>query len=508
MQNDTIIPIERPTTPYVPPTGGSNVLANDPLILWGIGIAIVLVLIVLLLRRWAKKQAVRTLDEVNPSLSDLNSGLFSLNTYLAIQGGLAIVISVVCTLSIVFILVNPLITILTCASAIFGSGYVREKAMNAYRAGYKNRHNLEGYLRNKKGDKKRYNWSDIKFMQPYTNDEEQYQKLKVEITKLNADKQELSTAIKAEIDLLVESIETLETEVLKLTIAEEAKADAEPEQDEEGKDLPIDMPDFDALTETLAPYQKTIKSHQDRIIELGETFDLSKEGMIDLDALDANPILINNNYLVIVVSRGMLKNNLDFVDWFDYDIFGEFQVPCAGPELREITTLHRVKDNPNDDKYRMDEYIPCFVSIFDDRQSRNAIRPLEAIDMETNDIIAALAKAMGVERKHTAGEINTSKALTGDLLNEDRDFELLVEARSDAKALKIIDAEKKLKSLDKIAEYITPGILTMLAVLVLGIFLGYMWGQNSILVGIGVVVSGFLNKKQDTPLFDEQNWGE
>jgi len=388
---------------------------------------------------------------------DLDSEQFSLGTYLAIQGGLAIVISVVCTISIIFVLVNPLITILTCAASIGMSGYVREKAMNAYRADYKNRQNLEGYMRDRMGNKRRYSWSDIEFLEPYEPNETIYVKLAAEVTKINAEraKGEKFKPIKKEIARLHKQLEQANERRSKIEKKIMAGKIAPPEKDSDGHTI---VPDEDdkkmdryipfsekEIEEMRQPIALEIENLEAQIVIAGK--DLPKE--IDLEKLVPNPILIKKVFLVIVIAKDRIKNRLDFVNWYDYDIFGEFRVPTSGPFLREISTLHRVKPDPENARYRLDEYVPVFTSLFDDGHSREAIKSLEVIDMETNE----------VERKHTAGEINTSSAMAHNLLNEDRDFDLLVEVSSDNKAHKIIDSEKKLKSLNKMVDWITPPII-------------------------------------------------
>jgi phosphate/sulfate permease len=481
--NVTFVPIQTPTT-HTTFTGGGDtvVLIMNPWIWVFIIGALLSVFLIFFLRRWAKKQSKKTLDMVNPSLDDLDTTAFSLRNYLLIQGGMAVVISTVCTVSLLFVLIDPIITVLTCAASIGLSGYGREKAMNAYRSTYKNRQNLEGYMRTKRGEKRRYNWVNIKFLNPYTNDEVQYKKLKASITKINADKAPDTDENKRKILNLNRQIEEKYKEID--TIKSKIKVEEDPKAKEE-------------LEESIKTIDEKVLELETSIINLGDKISETVPKVIDIDKYKSNPILINEEYLVIVIARGNLKHNIDFVDWFDYDLFGEFTVPCAGPELRELTSMHRVKTDPSDVTFRMDEYIPVFVSIFDDKLSREMLIPLESIDMETNDMIAALATAQGVERKHTAGEINTSKALTSDLLNEDRDFDLLVATRADSEAMKIIDAEKKLKTLDTVMESVTPGLLTIIVAIIFGIIIGYFWGQNSILISVGAVMSGRLKRKHD-----------
>lgn len=337
-------------------------------------------------------------------------------------------------------------------------------------------------MRTKKGDKRRYSWANIKFLNPYTPDENQYQKLVVQVSKVNALALEEGTKGRKEILALHDEIEKLRKEIQKIDYLGIHGEKIEVEDDGGGdkkEEPPRKFYTIEEIAEMREPILKEIRQSERELQILGK--DIPKE--IDLDILTPNPLMINGKYLVVIISRGILKNNVDFVDWYDYDIFGEFEVPCAGPELRELTTFHRVKVNPEDEAFRMDEYVPVFASIFDDGHARDALKPLEAIDLETNDIIAAMAKAMGVERKHTAGEINTSKALTGDLLNEDRDFELLVKCQSASKANKIIDAEKKLKSLDRILDYVTPPVVVLVTIFVVGCIIGYLLGQNSVLIG-------------------------
>jgi hypothetical protein len=502
--NSTIVPIEDPTTTIPTPYGGGETvtLIGNPLILLFIVGIIIAIFVLWRTKKWAFKQERRQLDEVNPSLNDLDSSVFSLSTYLAIQGGMAIIVSVVCTLSIIFVLINPMITILTCASTIGLSGYAREKAMNVHRANYKNRQNLEGYMRTKMGNKRRYSWANINFLNPYTPDEKMYMSLSAEVAKINAEKIEGDSVAKNKIMSLHTKVEKEKNKLAKINkkilrgkIILPPPEPEEPKSDDKGrlakigeigkKLKPDKMVDRfvpfseEEIEEMRKPVVREIERLEAEMVLLGEQ--IPKE--IDLDKLVPNPIMVNEKYLVIVIAKDIIKNRIDFVDWYDYDIFGEFKVPTAGPELREVSTFHRVKVDPQEESFRMDEYIPVFASLFDDGHSREALVPIEAIDLETNDLIAAMSKAIGVERKHTAGEINTSKALSGDLLNEDRDFELLVEVRSDSKAQKIIEAEKKLKSLNAMVDWITPPVVIMVTIFVLGTILGFLLGQNSILLG-------------------------
>ncbi|MHA1786584.1 MAG: hypothetical protein ACTSWU_00110 [Candidatus Thorarchaeota archaeon] len=487
-----IIPIEKPTTPYNPPSGGGDavVLGINPIIWAILGAFLLIIFFMFFVKNKVRKEEVKTLDEINPTLEDLDSAQFKLGTYLAIQGGLAIVISVVCTISIIFVLVNPLITVLTCTASIGMSGFAREKAMNSYRADYKNRQNLEGYMRDKKGNKRRYSWSDIEFLEPYEPNEEMYIKLAAKIATINALKadDEKYKPIKDEIaklnirlDKAKEKLSKVEKKILKgkIVLPLMDKEGNIIEEGEEKKKADRFAPfSDDEMEEMRRPIIDEIEHIESQIVV--KATDLPKT--IDLSKLVSNPILIRKRFLVIVIAKGRIKNRLDFVKWYDYDIFGEFVVPTSGPFLREVSTLHRVKPNPDDPRYRLDEYVPVFTSIFDDGHSRDAVKTIEVVDFETNEVLAAMAKSMGVERKHTAGEINTSSAMAHDLLNEDRDFDLLVDVASDSKAQKIIEAEKKLKSLNKIVDWVTPPVLVVIICFTIGILLGFFIGQNSILL--------------------------
>ena len=391
-ENKTVVPIENPINPTQPitnPYADSGALVAAPIDVAGVFMVVFMiafgVLIAYLAFKWMKKQDKITLDEVNPTLDDLDSGGFSLNTYLAIQGGMAVMISVVCTLSLIFVLVEPGFTIAVCGATIGLTGYARELGKNNYREKYKNKKSLSGYMRDITGKKRKYDWSNCSYTTAYTPHEDMYAKLKAH----------------------------MEGSV---------SPDKEPKKD-------------------IAEVTKNVTLTKQ---ESDSTKAIRESTKIDDPDIEATPVMIGDNYLVIVITKGELNHVLELIDVIDYDIFGDYTIPGAGPEFREVAKLHRVKVNPVDKDFRIDEYIPVFVSVWDDRMSREAVKIVDSIDMETSDIIHGTAKAMGVERKHTAGEINTAVAQTLDLLNESRDFDLITSADADRKADMAVKAKEKI----------------------------------------------------------------
>lgn len=395
MQNGTI-PIENPTTPTDPggaPTGISG--GFDMGLLLMIAIPIILIAILILVYMLYHKGKRKSTD-VKPRLSDLSKTRMPLAMFMLIQGGIALGVMMGVFISLIFILWMPLLTLTTSGMSL-GLGWgLRNEGMNRYRARYKDKFNLEGYLRDKKGVKHPYHWSSCTKKSTYIPNRQMIESI---ITQANVD----------------------------------------------------------------------ITNKKDKITEK------------EFDNVQIMPILIDDDIMVDVIFKGPAGDVFEFVEGYDLDIFGEYPVSVAGPELRYITDLHRLTPDPEEPYYERNEWVPIFVSVWDDRRSREAVKDMPAIDIELDETHLALAKAVGVEHKYTAGEVNTDRARLLSEQRNARDFDDLVQSVGNQKATEYVRDKEQLDLLDRITEWTSWTTIATIVIFVVGITLGYMWGQNSIL---------------------------
>jgi hypothetical protein len=411
-QTNTTIPIIEPdpttTTPAAPPFGSDGV---GPGAMIYVGIILAIIVVLVLSYRWYKSADRIKGEDVRPGLDDLDSSQAVLNQFLVVQGGMAIVITFGVVFSLQWILVMWPLTLTSSVAFVGMSVAVRSWAKDFVRDAYKNRYNLEGYMRDKKGDKRRYAWSNIEIKTPYILDSE-----------------------------------------MMAEIVEHAKEVTDKEGNKVAKDWD----------------KKKLKEYE------------------------ATPLDINNKYVVIVLTKGALF--IEWVEWFDIDMFGDYSMPSAGPVLRHIATIQIVATDPLDPFYNRNEYVPVFVEIFGDRQDMAAVEALPSIDVEKDLVHIGLLKSAGVERKVAAGEANTDRAMLLDELNDKRDFSDAVEASADSKAARYAEDKERIGNLKKMRARSSPSLWVMAFLFIIGVLLGYTWGQNSILsqlYGTSVLLPGF-----------------
>jgi len=397
IENLEPIPIDNTTTPTTtsssPPFSGGGI---DPSMLIWVVIIIGMIVGIILSYRWYRLSFRIKGEDVRPSLNDLDSNKQVLTNFLIVQGGMAIVITFGIVFSIQWILVMPALTVTSSASFIGISVAARSWVKDIVREKYKNKYNLEGEMRDKKGTKRRYSWSNVERLTPYIMDEAMIRQIAAETS-----------------DML----------------------------DENGK--------------------------------------LMKWDKAKLASVESTPFDIGEKYIAILLSKGPL--DIEWVSWWDLDMFGDYSIPSAGPILRHISTIHVVKTDPLDPFYKRNEYVHVFAVIVDDSLTKGAVESLEAVDIEKNDLHIGLLKAAGVERKVTAGESNTDRAAFIDVLNSKIDFDDIVESTADTKAVKYADDKERVSNMKKLKETQSPNLWGMAFLFVIGILIGYSWGQNSIL---------------------------
>lgn len=186
----------------------------------------------------------------------------------------------------------------------------------------------------------------------------------------------------------------------------------------------------------------------------------------------AIPINIDNEHDCYIMTTN-LPTEWEYVEGEDYDYYGYHDVLVTGPELREIATMHRVIDLGNSE-YR-DVYVPVFLVMYDDKMSANAFKKIPDIDITRDVALAGLVKAIGVEERTTAGELNSITQQVMVLENEDKDIDDLSQTLGRKKALDFLNAERRLTMFD-IGMMGTISTITAIIFAILTYALGYMMG--------------------------------
>ena len=165
----------------------------------------------------------------------------------------------------------------------------------------------------------------------------------------------------------------------------------------------------------------------------------------EINKAHAIPIRVDNKHDAFLMSR-YLNTEWEFINGEDYDYYGYHDVKITGPELRKISTVHRVIELESEE-YR-DEYCPVFLVMYDDKMSKDSLGAIAPIDVTRDHAIAGLTKAVGAEERTAAGELNSITEQVMVLENEDKDLDDLSQTIGRKKALDFINSEKRLTMFD------------------------------------------------------------
>lgn len=161
----------------------------------------------------------------------------------------------------------------------------------------------------------------------------------------------------------------------------------------------------------------------------------------NINSVHAIPIQIDNKHDVYLISRH-LDSEWEYVTGDDYDYYGYHEVKITGPELREISTIHRVIELEAGE-FR-DEYVPVFLVMYDDKMSKDALGAIAPIDVTRDHAIAGMTKAIGAEERTAAGELNSITEQVMVLEEQEKDLDDLSQTIGRKKALDFLNAEKRL----------------------------------------------------------------
>ena len=430
--------------PIVPPidTGGNFTTPtvtgyyNPPTQDFGavIGFIVVIFLIISVLWWYYDRKGKTQLKDIRPSVGDLSSQDVSLNKAMFVQMLPFFPPLVGITPVLLLAPENPSLALAIFVGLISLPALLYMYMKNQSLENNKGKVNMQGYLRTRDGIRMAYFWKGVRFLtEKYLNNEE--------LTLLGAAK--VSKAINV-------PIPELEVEFDAPTGTKKEKAKKKKEA------------------------KKAKKERQKAKLAEGLTIEYDSEVWNREDIQKAHPIPINIDdehdcYLMTV----NLPTEWEYVEGEDYDYYGYHDVQVTGPELREIATMHRVIQDSNGE-YR-DVYVPIFLVMYDDKMSADALKKIPEIDVTRDIALAGLVKAIGVEERTTAGELNSITEQVMVLENEDKDVDDLSQTIARKKALDFINAEKRLTMFD-IGMLGTISTLTAIIFAIVTFMLGYSMG--------------------------------
>lgn len=295
--------------------------------------------------------------------------------------------------------------------------------------------NMTGYLRTRDGIRNQYFWRNVRFQ-----------------TEKHLNTEELELIEKAKV-LKVGSIPVPEVKSDDKTDKKKDKKE-KTEKDEKAKEEELEAKKKLAEEGPKIEYDKAVWKAE------------------EIENMHAIPANINNEFDVYLMSKNV-PATWEYVEGEDFDDYGYHDVLLTGPELREIATMHRVIEN-EDGSYR-DVYVPIFLVMWDDKMSADRLKGIPPIDVTRDDGIAGLVKAIGVEERTTAGELNSITEQVMVLENEDKDIDDLSATLARKKALDFINAEKRLTMFD-IGMLGTVSTLTAIIFAVVMFLLGFSMG--------------------------------
>lgn len=218
-----------------------------------------------------------------------------------------------------------------------------------------------------------------------------------------------------------------------------------------------------------------------------------------LNAVHVYPVIINNYWEAMIITRHPKEEAFEWAVGYDYDMHGEFEIEVASPELREVATIHKIGDDPFDNYYKVNEYVPVFLSVWDDAHSKDKVKGIDHVDTNQNHLLAALLKVIGVERRYTAGELNTDRAALLDALSGNEDFDDMVNSRARAKANSLTDDMARLSAFDVVQDLLRWDYILMFILMVVVAYAFWQGGWNAAMQQVmgagGMVIASPLLKR-------------
>lgn len=160
------------------------------------------------------------------------------------------------------------------------------------------------------------------------------------------------------------------------------------------------------------------------------------------------PALMGDEHRVFLIMDKVMEEAFEWVDDEDYDYFGTITIKSDGPELREVATLHRVAVDSENDRFKVNEYVPTLYVVWGAGQAKDSIKGIPVVDPTADKVLAGLITQIGAERRVTSGELN---AIDAALISTTRDYsnwDTLAESIGRKKAKEYLRNEERLTTFD------------------------------------------------------------
>ena len=408
--------------------GGTPIVTVDFVTL--VMVIVLVLALVVFLWWWYDRSSKKELKDIRPSVRDISSQEVSLNRAMFVQMLPFFPPLVGITPVLMMAPDNPELALAIFIGLISLPALLYMYMKNQSLENNKGKVNMSGYLRTRDGIRMAYFWRNVRFKtEKYLNEEEM----------------KLLAAAKVQ-------------KAISVPIPE----------------LEVDFSESDDSKEKKKEKKEAKESRQKAKLEEGLTIEYSPDVWTDEAIRKAHPIPINvDDKHDVYIMTVNLPTEWEYVEGEDYDYYGYHDVQVTGPEVREIATMHRVIELDNGD-YR-DVYVPVFLVMYDDKMSANAFKKIPEIDVTRDVALAGLVKAIGVEERTTAGELNSITQQVMVLENEDKDVDDLSQTLARKKALDFINAEKRLTMFD-IGMLGTISTLTAIIFAIVTFALGYSMG--------------------------------
>jgi len=185
---------------------------------------------------------------------------------------------------------------------------------------------------------------------------------------------------------------------------------------------------------------------------------------------------INKKYNAYFLFEQEFAKSIVWVDGDEFDYYGSYIVKMDSPVLKEITKIQRVQVSSVDSDDMINEHVFIFWVMWDDAIANKRMAGQDVIDVTDNEIIVAIEKARGTDRKVIAGTVNALNAELEMHQEHGVDFDDIVASVGRKKALDFKRNENSLTSIDL---SLLKGNVSVFTAVLFGIvmfFIGYFLG--------------------------------
>lgn len=187
------------------------------------------------------------------------------------------------------------------------------------------------------------------------------------------------------------------------------------------------------------------------------------------------PTKIGDEYEIYLILKKPIADTFEWVNTEDWDYFGTTQVKEDGLELLEITRLLKVRPDPSDETYNVNDYIPTLLSLWDASRSKGCIGSIMPVDVTNDTVLIGLTKQIGAEHRYTAGEVNAKEAALRSKNKGAEQLDILAESIGNRKAMEHIRNQNRLTAFT----VTTNKYFIFVILAVASVIIAYVLGNNA-----------------------------